>query len=98
MVNAVVRQLEFEALSFELVLVGGLFRAGEPLIAPLRTTVHALAPGARLVRLEMPPVVGAVLLGMEAGGHEPNGEVRRQLGQSTLTLQVQGLAAAVKPA
>ena len=31
----------------------------------MRQTVHAVAPGARLVRLTAPPVVGGVLLGME---------------------------------
>jgi hypothetical protein len=30
--------------------------------------VHQVAPGARLVRLNVPPVVGGVLLGMEAAG------------------------------
>ena len=31
-------------------------------------TIHAEAPGARFVRLEAPPVVGGVLLGMEQVG------------------------------
>ena len=66
--NAVIRQLGFKALAFDLVLVGGMFDAGCPLIEPMRGTVHALAPGARFVRLEAPPVVGAVLLGMEQAG------------------------------
>jgi hypothetical protein len=34
----------------------------------MRQTIQTLAPGARLVRLSAPPVVGAVLLGMEQVG------------------------------
>lgn len=65
---AVIRQLEFEALTFDVVLVGGMFDGGSMLIEPMRQTIHALAPGARLVRLTVPPVIGAVLLGMEQAG------------------------------
>ena len=63
--NAVIRQLEFEALEFDVVLVGGMYQGGPLLIEPMRATIQALAPRARLVRLTAPPVVGAVLLGME---------------------------------
>jgi hypothetical protein len=37
------------------------------LIEPRRETIHKLAPKARLIRLNVPPVLGAVMLGMEAG-------------------------------
>jgi N-acetylglucosamine kinase-like BadF-type ATPase len=63
--KAVIRQLGFEALEFDVVLVGSLFNGGSRLIEPMEANIHSLAPGARLVRLEAPPVVGAVLLGME---------------------------------
>lgn len=66
--NAVIRQLGFEALEFDVVLVGGMYNGGPALIEPLRQTVQTLAPRARLVRLSAPPVVGAVLLGMERAG------------------------------
>ena len=36
------------------------------LIEPMRQTIQAVAPGANLIRLTAPPVVGGVLLGMEA--------------------------------
>jgi hypothetical protein len=68
MANAVIRQLAFEPLSFDLVLVGSMYEGGSLLLEPLRETVHAVAPGARFVRLTAPPVVGAVLLGMEQVG------------------------------
>lgn len=61
----VIRQLEIEKEEFEVVMAGSLFAGGELYINPLRETIQRLAPGARLVRLEAPPVVGGVLLGME---------------------------------
>ncbi len=71
--NAVIRQLGFEALEFDVVLVGSMYDAGPALIEPMRATIAALAPGARLVKLTYPPVVGAVLLGMEQAGVDAAG-------------------------
>jgi N-acetylglucosamine kinase-like BadF-type ATPase len=65
---AIIRQLEFEALAFDVVLIGSMFDGGPLLTEPMRCTVHSLAPAARLVRLAVPPVIGAVLLGMEQAG------------------------------
>ncbi len=80
--KAVIRQLEFEALDFEVVLVGSMFDGGAMLIEPMRDTICALAPGARLVRVTAPPVLGAVLLGMEQAGLTPGEAVRRTLAAS----------------
>jgi N-acetylglucosamine kinase-like BadF-type ATPase len=66
--NGVIRQLSFEELAFDLVLAGSLYNGGPMLIDPLLETVHQVAPGARLVRLTVPPVVGGVLLGMAQAG------------------------------
>ncbi len=78
----VIRQLGFEQLDFDLVLAGSLFNGGPLLIEPLAEEIRAVAPGARLVRLTAPPVVGAVLLGMEqAEAKEP--WVRKSLIEST---------------
>jgi len=65
MVCGVARQLEFEELGFEIVLIGSMFNGGELLLAPLRDAVWQVAPWAQFVRLEAPPVVGGVLLGMQ---------------------------------
>jgi len=65
---AVIRQLEFQELAFDVVQIGGMFDSGPMLIEPMRQTIHALAPGARLVRPTAPPVIGAVVLGMERAG------------------------------
>jgi len=80
--KAVIRQLEFETLSFDVVQIGSMFD-GSPLLSEvMRETIHELAPGARLVRLTAPPVVGAVVLGMEAAGLKPEAEVRARLART----------------
>jgi N-acetylglucosamine kinase-like BadF-type ATPase len=66
----VIHQLELEAEIFDVVLIGSLFD-GHPLLSEsLSAAVWQVAPKARFVRLKAPPVLGAVLLGMEAGGLE----------------------------
>lgn len=70
MVNAVARQLNFEALTFDVVMLGSLFNGGARLINPMRERVSTVAPHAHFVRLEAPPVAGAALLGLEQGGVE----------------------------
>ncbi len=68
----VIRQLGFETLTFDVVLMGSLFKGGPLLIEPVKETIHAAAPRARLKRLTAPPVVGAVLLAMEQAGLDPS--------------------------
>jgi N-acetylglucosamine kinase-like BadF-type ATPase len=80
--NAVIRQLGIQNESFDVVLIGSLFKAGEAYITPLRETVQAFAPGAILTRLTVPPVVGAVLLAAEAARLDP-GQIRPTLIKST---------------
>lgn len=81
----VIRQLGFEALEFDLVLGGSLFRGGPMLFQAVQETVHACAPKAVLVRLDAPPVVGAVLLGAEQAGLDP-AALRKNLTASALAL------------
>lgn len=76
--QAVIKQLDFQPLAFELVLVGSLFKGGNLLIDPLMTKVHQLAPLARCVLLQSLPVVGAVLLAVEQIGH-PTPLLREQI-------------------
>jgi N-acetylglucosamine kinase-like BadF-type ATPase len=72
MAIGVIHQLSLESLPFEVVLAGSFFN-GSPLLAEtVRETIRPVAPGARLVWLSVPPVVGAVVLGMEQGGIEPS--------------------------
>lgn len=64
----VIRQLQLEQEQFDVVLVGSLYHGGPLFLDPLQAAICAEAPGARFVRLAAPPVVGAVLLGMEQAG------------------------------
>lgn len=79
MANGVIRQLEFENLSFDVVMTGSMFEGGELLIKPMQETIHTLAPKARFVRLNAPPVLGAVMLGMEASGFEVTPAIRKTM-------------------
>ena len=79
MANAVIRQLEFENFAFDVVMTGSMFEGGELLILPMRETIHKFAPTARLVRLTAPPVLGAVMLGMEASQFDVTPTIRKTL-------------------
>jgi N-acetylglucosamine kinase-like BadF-type ATPase len=79
MANAVIRQLNFEDIEFEIALIGSMFKSGEILIKPMRETVHAVAPKAKLIPTEARPVLGAALLGMEAGGLALSNEQRASI-------------------
>jgi N-acetylglucosamine kinase-like BadF-type ATPase len=87
MANAVIRQLGFEELEFEVVLVGSLFNGGPLLFEPMRDKVLNLAPYARFVRLTQPPVMGALLLGMTEAGLTPTPAIRQTLIQSLTALR-----------
>jgi N-acetylglucosamine kinase-like BadF-type ATPase len=79
MANAVIRQLEFENLEFEVVMTGSMFEGGARLIEPMRGTILGVAPKARIVRLTLPPVLGAVMIGMEAGGLKVTSSIRKTM-------------------
>lgn len=86
MANAVIRQLEIQALEFEVVMLGSMFEGGPLLIQPMRAKIHQLAPKAKLVRLQVPPVLGAVVIGMQAAGIQVTPEVRQALACSIKAL------------
>ena len=75
--TGVIRQIGLEAQQFDVVQVGSMYNGGPLLLEPLAAAIIAVAPHARFVRLQAPPVVGAVLLGMQAGGLDP--QPRRQM-------------------
>jgi N-acetylglucosamine kinase-like BadF-type ATPase len=87
MANAVIRQLEFENLAFDVVMTGSMFEGGRMLIEPMRETIHKLAPKARLTRLRVPPVVGAALLGMEAATFQVTPEIRKTVSETLSVLR-----------
>jgi N-acetylglucosamine kinase-like BadF-type ATPase len=67
-VNAVIRQLNFQNIAFEVILIGSIFKAGEIYLKPFRATIHEFAPNASLIQLSLPPVTGAILLASETLG------------------------------
>jgi N-acetylglucosamine kinase-like BadF-type ATPase len=62
---AVARQIEMENEEVEIIQSGSIFEAGEIITNPMRDIVTKYLPKAKLIRLDGPPVVGAVILGME---------------------------------
>ena len=62
---SVIRQLGLAGRSFPIALWGGVFRAGPLITAALSDTIRSSAPGARLVRPEDSPEVGAVRLALK---------------------------------
>lgn len=67
-VKAVTRQLSFENLAFDVVMIGSMFNGGPLLIEPMQNNVRTLAQKACFLKLNAPPVAGAVLLGMDICG------------------------------
>lgn len=67
---AVARQIEMENDEFEIIQSGSVFDAGELITNPMRDLVLQHCPKAKLIRLAGPPVVGAVILGMEQAGFD----------------------------
>ena len=61
----VIRQLGIEREEFEIVMAGSVFDGGNLYIEPLRRTIRKLAPQAKMIKLEVPPVVGGVILAMQ---------------------------------
>lgn len=62
---AAARQIEMENDKVEIIQSGTVFEAGELITNPMRELVLQHCPHAKLIRLDGPPVVGAVILGME---------------------------------
>jgi len=83
MACAVIRQLNFEEVDFDLVQIGGMWDGSPLLTEEMQKKVLAIAPLARLIRAHEPPVMGAVLLGFEAAGLRPTPEIRRMLSQTS---------------
>jgi N-acetylglucosamine kinase-like BadF-type ATPase len=79
MAKAVIRQLEFEAETFDVVLSGSLFKGGDLLINPMWQAVTQFAPQARMVHLAAPPVIGSVILGIEQAGMKATAVTRQKL-------------------
>jgi N-acetylglucosamine kinase-like BadF-type ATPase len=65
---SVARQIEMDQEEVEIVQSGSVFEGGELLSEPMRKVISVHVPQARVTRLDSPPVVGPLLLGMQAAG------------------------------
>jgi len=68
---SVARQIEMEDEEVEIVQSGSIFEAGPLILNPMRKVILKHVPKARLLRLEGPPVVGPLMLGMQLAGIDP---------------------------
>lgn len=82
---SVARQIEMENDEIEIVQSGSIFEAGEIITQPMQNIVRKHLPKAKLVRLDGPPVVGPLMLGMQMAGLDPY-PLRRKLIESAKTL------------
>lgn len=82
---AVIRQLDLQNDSFEVIEIGSLFDGGPLFTEPLMQTILATAPQAHFVRLNVPPVIGGVVLAMNKIKIDPL-KVRDRLIDSTKAL------------
>jgi hypothetical protein len=68
---AVARQIEMENEAIEIVQSGSVFEAGELITQPMQDIVMEHLPRAKLIRLDGPPVVGPLMLGLQMAGLDP---------------------------
>jgi N-acetylglucosamine kinase-like BadF-type ATPase len=81
----VARKLGMVEQSFEVVLAGGVLRAGSRILEQaLKKELRRSAPSAFPVRLEVPPVVGAALRALENLGHSPTGAEHLRLSMAAM--------------
>ena len=85
----VARQLRLMDKAVDVVLIGSVFNAGPILIDPLAEAIHAGLPLAQLVRLDSPPVVGGILLGMRQVNFQPNQDAIARLKLATSQAAIQ---------
>jgi N-acetylglucosamine kinase-like BadF-type ATPase len=65
------RQIEMENEEVEIVQSGSIFEAGDLIMQPMQSIILKHLPKAKLIRLDGPPVVGPLMLGMQMAGIDP---------------------------
>jgi N-acetylglucosamine kinase-like BadF-type ATPase len=68
---SVIRQIGMQDEDVEVIYSGSIFEAGELICEPMRRVILENVPGAKLMRLDGPPVVGPLMLGMQQAGLDP---------------------------
>lgn len=79
--RTLIRRLSLQDRDVEVVLAGSIFKAKGPLlIDTIKQVVHEVAPRASIVLPKFEPVIGALLLALEATGVEVTGMVGEKIG------------------
>ncbi len=68
---SVARQIEMENEEVEIVQSGSVFDAGEIITESMCKIIEMHLPKAKMIRLDGPPVVGPLMLGMQMAGFDP---------------------------
>jgi N-acetylglucosamine kinase-like BadF-type ATPase len=68
---SVARQIEMENVEVEIVQSGSVFEAGDIITEPMCKIIEKHLPKAKMIRLDGPPVVGPLMLGMQMAGIDP---------------------------
>jgi len=77
---AAIRRFKMQALEFDVVLSGSLFKGqGSLLVDTITQAIHRSAPRTRIVKANLEPAVGAVLLAYDALGLEVTEEIMKNL-------------------
>lgn len=93
MAGAMIRRLRLTRLDPDVVLAGGVFRTGDAAFRErIAEGVAAIAPRARVVGLEAPPVAGAALIGLDrlagsTASADVSGAVRSAVGAWDASVQ-----------
>lgn len=82
---SVARQIDMEHDEVEIVQSGSVFEAGELITKPMRDMIRQHLQKAKLIRLDGPPVVGPLMLGMQMTDLDPY-PIRRKLIESAKQL------------
>jgi len=81
--NAIRKRLGLQDEEFEVVLAGSVFKGEGPLMLDVvKDVVRQVAPKAKVITPRYEPVVGALMLALEAAGVGIEGEVERRLDAS----------------
>lgn len=68
---SVARQIEMENEEVEIVQSGSVFEAGDVITEPMCRIIEQHLPKAKMIRLDGPPVVGPLMLGMQMVAMDP---------------------------
>jgi len=81
LVTAGLEHFDMTRMGVEVVLSGSIFKGVGPLLVEsIAANLHRVAPKARLVNARYEPVVGAVLLGLEANGVRVDSTIKANIG------------------